>query len=86
MVSEMSATAHATAGTRKAELPGFYFTFISLLVLLQVADMGFGFVLAKEAVDKGHSAFHTEWYLYTTPLNRCESKKCNIITSIFLIR
>lgn len=31
------------------ELQGFYFTFISLLVLLQVADMGFGFVLAQFA-------------------------------------
>lgn len=31
------------------ELQGFYFTFISLMVLLQVADMGFGIVLAQFA-------------------------------------
>lgn len=31
------------------ELQGFYFTFISLLVLLQVADMGFGIVLTQFA-------------------------------------
>lgn len=31
------------------ELQGFYFTFISLLILLQVADMGFGIVLIQFA-------------------------------------
>ena len=31
------------------ELQGFYFTFISLLILLQVADMGFGIVLVQFA-------------------------------------
>lgn len=31
------------------ELQGFYFTFISLLILLQVADMGFGIVIVQFA-------------------------------------